>query len=533
MGRGVRVLLLLGLLHWAGGGEGRKTWRRRGQQPPPPPPPPRAEVAPAAGQPVESFPLDFTAVEGNMDSFMAQVKSLAQSLYPCSAQQLNEDLRLHLLLNTSVTCNDGSPAGYYLKESKGSRRWLLFLEGGWYCFNRENCDSRYDTMRRLMSSKDWPRTRTGTGILSSQPEENPHWWNANMVFIPYCSSDVWSGASSKSEKNPPDTQLYLTSFQPGDGRTGCPGHHLKPALLLCADEYAFMGTLIIREVVRELLGKGLSGAKVLLLAGSSAGGTGVLLNVDRVAEQLEELGYPAIQVRGLADSGWFLDNKQYRRTDCIDTITCAPTEAIRRGIRYWNGVVPERCRRQFKEGEEWNCFFGYKVYPTLRCPVFVVQWLFDEAQLTVDNVHLTGQPVQEGQWLYIQNLGRELRNTLKDVPASFAPACLSHEIIIRSHWTDVQVKGTSLPRALHCWDRSLHDSHKANKAPLKGCPIHLVDSCPWPHCNPSCPTIRDQFTGQEMNVAQFLMHMGFDVQTVAQQQGLEPSKLLGMLSSGS
>ncbi|OWK15212.1 hypothetical protein Celaphus_00001500 [Cervus elaphus hippelaphus] len=245
-----------------------------------------------------------------MDSFMAQVKSLAQSLYPCSAQQLNEDLRLHLLLNTSVTCNDGSPAGYYLKESKGSRRWLLFLE----------------------------------------------------------------------------------------------------------DEYAFMGTLIIREVVRELLGKGLSGAKVLLLAGSSAGGTGVLLNVDRVAEQLEELGYPAIQVRGLADSGWFLDNKQYRRTDCIDTITCAPTEAIRRGIRYWNGVVPERCRRQFKEGEEWNCFFGYKVYPTLRCPVFVVQWLFDEAQLTVDNVHLTGQPVQEGQWLYIQNLGRELRNTLKDVP---------------------------------------------------------------------------------------------------------------------
>ncbi|XP_049996380.1 palmitoleoyl-protein carboxylesterase NOTUM isoform X1 [Alexandromys fortis] len=502
MGGEVRVLLLLGLLHWVGGSEGRKTWRRRGQQPPQPPPPPpppqRAEVAPGPGQPVESFPLDFTAVEGNMDSFMAQVKSLAQSLYPCSAQQLNEDLRLHLLLNTSVTCNDGSPAGYYLKESKGSRRWLLFLEGGWYCFNRENCDSRYSTMRRLMSSKDWPHTRTGTGILSSQPEENPHWWNANMVFIPYCSSDVWSGASPKPEKN----------------------------------EYAFMGSLIIQEVVRELLGKGLSGAKVLLLAGSSAGGTGVLLNVDRVAELLEELGYPSIQVRGLADSGWFLDNKQYRRSDCIDTINCAPTEAIRRGIRYWNGIVPERCQRQFKEGEEWNCFFGYKVYPTLRCPVFVVQWLFDEAQLTVDNVHLTGQPVQEGQWLYIQNLGRELRGTLKDVQASFAPACLSHEIIIRSYWTDVQVKGTSLPRALHCWDRSFHDSHKASKTPMKGCPFHLVDSCPWPHCNPSCPTIRDQFTGQEMNVAQFLMHMGFDVQTVAQQQGMEPSKLLGMLSSG-
>ncbi|KAK2112384.1 hypothetical protein P7K49_012131 [Saguinus oedipus] len=384
-------------------------------------------------------------------------------------------------------------------------------------------------------------------------------------FIPYCSSDVWSGASPKSEKS--ESPAFPGHRKARQGRDeGGRG-----------DKYAFMGTLIIQEVVRELLGRGLSGAKVLLLAGSSAGGTGVLLNVDRVAEQLEELGYPAIQVRGLADSGWFLDSKQYRHTDCIDTITCAPTEAIRRGIRcpspegpspsyssapkgpgwsgicgwgalggeargsltcscgsrYWNGVVPERCRRQFQEGEEWNCFFGYKIYPTLRCPVFVVQWLFDEAQLTVGNVHLSGQPVQEGQRLYIENLGREVRHTLKDVPASFAPACLSHEIIIRSHWTDVQVKGISLPRALHCWDRSLHDSHKASKTPLKGCPVHLVDSCPWPHCNPSCPTVRDQFTGQEMNVAQFLMHMGFDVQTVAQQQGLEPSELLGMLSSGS
>lgn len=37
-------------------------------------------------------------------------------------------------------------------------------------------------------------------------------------------------------------------------------------------------------------------------------------------------------------------------------------------------MVPERCQRQFKEGEEWNCFFGYKVYPTLRC-----EWRLIEA----------------------------------------------------------------------------------------------------------------------------------------------------------
>uniref|UniRef100_A0A3Q3WBK8 Notum, palmitoleoyl-protein carboxylesterase n=1 Tax=Mola mola TaxID=94237 RepID=A0A3Q3WBK8_MOLML len=428
----------------------------------PPPPTYRAD----RGDTTESFPLDFTAVEENMDNFMTQVKNLAQSLYPCSAQKLDYDMKLNFLENASVTCNDGSAAGYYLKESRGSRRWLIFLEGGWYCFNKENCDSRYETMRRFMSSSKWPQTKTGTGILSPLPEENPHWWNANMVFIPYCSSDVWSGAAAKTEQS----------------------------------GYAFMVNVL------------------RVIFACSAGGTGVLLNVDRVAELLEGLGHTGIQVRGLSDSGWFLDNKQYQCTDCVDTVNCGPTETIKRGIKYWGGVVPGRCKKTH-EGVEWNCFFGYRVFPSIKSPVFVVQWLFDEAQLTVDNIQLTGQPVQEGQWRYIQNLGIELRNTLKDL-------CLLH------YWIDVQVKGTSLPRALHCWDRSLHDN-KNNKAPPKGCPVHLIDSCPWPHCNPTCPTIRDQFTGQEMNVIQFLMHMGFDVQKMAQQQGMDPSKLLGMLSSGS
>ena len=122
-----------------------------------------------------------------------------------------------------------------------------------------------------------------------------------------------------------------------------------------------MGSLIIREVVNDLLTKGLDNAKVLLLAGSrsvleknvcvllriiarlhpltptlavtSAGGTGALLNVDYVADQLESQGYTGVQVRGLADSGWFLDNKQYKFTDCLDTMSCAPSEAIKRGIR--------------------------------------------------------------------------------------------------------------------------------------------------------------------------------------------------------
>ena len=47
----------------------------------------------------------------------------------------------------------------------------------------------------------------------------------------------------------------------------------------------------------------------------SAGGTGVLLNVDRVAAQVAKLARQ-VEVRGIADSGWFLDNAQYRPGLC-------------------------------------------------------------------------------------------------------------------------------------------------------------------------------------------------------------------------
>lgn len=122
----------------------------------------------------------------------------------------------------------------------------------------------------------------------------------------------------------------------------------------------------------------------------SAGGTGVLLNIERVASQLQQLGAEA-QVRGLVDSGWFLESKQQRSPNCPETVSCSPEDAIKMGLRYygltaarvlrdclcvftvccfvrlWNGVVPDRCRQLYKKGEEWQCFFGHKLYSTLTC----------------------------------------------------------------------------------------------------------------------------------------------------------------------
>lgn len=55
--------------------------------------------------------------------------------------------------------------------------------------------------------------------------------------------------------------------------------------------FSFMGAEVLVQVVRDLIPLGLEGARSLLLAGSSAGGTGVMLNLDRIHNLIHhELG---------------------------------------------------------------------------------------------------------------------------------------------------------------------------------------------------------------------------------------------------
>lgn len=165
-------------------------------------------------------------------------------------------LKRVFLSNRTVTCNDGSRAGFYLRKFQGSRRWVVFFEGGWHCYDNKSCRSRWLKLRQLMTSAQWPETRSVGGILSPDAHENPYWYNANHVFVPYCSSDSWSGTRVKPENR---------------------------------DGLRFMGSLIVRQVIDDLipLGLGHSQGADLLMAGSSAGGLGVMLNLDKTRDFLQ------------------------------------------------------------------------------------------------------------------------------------------------------------------------------------------------------------------------------------------------------
>ncbi|XP_068150666.1 palmitoleoyl-protein carboxylesterase NOTUM [Drosophila tropicalis] len=320
------------------------------------------------------------------------------------------------LTNSSIVCNDGTHAGYYLRKHPNSKKWIVFLEGGWHCFDVRSCRARWMRLRHLMTSSQWPETRDVGGILSPHPEENPYWHNANHVLIPYCSSDSWSGTRTEPDKRDRE------------------------------NSWRFMGALILRQVIADLIPVGLGRVPggELLLVGSSAGGLGVMLNLDRIRDFLVNERKLQVTVRGVSDSGWFLDREPYTPA------AVASSEAVRQGWKLWQGLLPEDCTKAHPT-EPWRCYFGYRLYPTLKTPLFVFQWLFDEAQMRADNV---GAPVTPQQWNYIHDMGGALRSSLDNVTAVFAPSCIGHAVLSKRDWVNIKIDDISLPSALRCWEHS-------------------------------------------------------------------------------
>ena len=68
-----------------------------------------------------------------------------------------------------------------------------------------------------------------------------------------------------------------------------------------------------------------------------------------------------------------------------------------------------------------SCYLLLKTDFRVSAPLYVIQYLFDEAQIHVDNVFdqirsdSSASLVSKEQWDYLHKLGQEVRNTLENV----------------------------------------------------------------------------------------------------------------------
>ena len=246
----------------------------------------------------------------------------------------------------AALCNDFSRAGYFIEKTNSSSKWLVFLESGGLCYSPETCNRRFfnsKVRKEFATSQEtlldnfypqfnltvaWTATENrnlsvrlnpymtsmstfikdnevlknivGRDIMDSKKENNPSFYDYNRVIIPYCSSDMWLGNDTRevpniNESGNPQSDFLDKVYKPE-----------SPNL-----QFTFRGSVIFQSIINELMVNGLSDATNLILAGSSAGGLGVVNNAKWVYEKLD--GMTNISI--IADSSWFVNfrNNIYRR----------------------------------------------------------------------------------------------------------------------------------------------------------------------------------------------------------------------------
>ena len=188
---------------------------------------------------------------------------------------------------------DGTPAGFYAKfSSTGSKNLLIYLAGGGVCadnffcnMNPPNKDSSltaenvgsgvFNIFGPTQEAQDPTLERWQSGIFKNDPANPAHDWN--MIFIPYVTGDIFFG----SKPNGTIPEVEGSTFQ-------------------------FVGKTNMQKFIGRIVPT-FKDAQIVVLAGSSAGGIGALLNSTYVFDAFIDQGNGA---RGflLDDAGPFFDD---------------------------------------------------------------------------------------------------------------------------------------------------------------------------------------------------------------------------------
>jgi hypothetical protein len=222
-------------------------------------------------------------------------------------------------------CMDNSIASYYIHlANNNNSRWLIYFDGGWFCYSNESCEFRRQYSPDFITSKNINKKKIFTGIFSSFKQ-------FNIIYAPYCSSDLWSGSSNKTYSHGYD--IFHAIF-----------HHQNYFL----------------------------NAKQIIFTGFSAGGLGLLLNLPDLLTKFSS----KIDLRVIIDSAWFIDY-----SDNPNGIS-----KINQGMVYWNTQISKLCQLK----DRYKCLLGseaIKLFP-LSVQIFIIQSLFDLTQLQLDEINI-------------------------------------------------------------------------------------------------------------------------------------------------
>lgn len=255
---------------------------------------------------------------------------------------------------SNARCNDGTPGSYQFRPSPvKSKDWVIVYEGGNACDDLTSlCSTRLAndkerTTTSIQSNNSWGKITHG-GILSHKVENNPDFYNANLVLVDYCSSDFWSGASNWRRKNSATPNCFENDSSCGWYFSG---------------RYNSSATI---ESLKQHHGLIDDGSQRVIFVGSSAGGFGLASNAESIKNLLPST-FASDGLRFVFDGSYLLNGWDEAGHKIGSSLITSMDYVAAQNRIFWRAQYETFCERdRMAQGLDYKlCLFASVHYPYL------------------------------------------------------------------------------------------------------------------------------------------------------------------------
>ena len=400
------------------------------------------------------------------------VAAFAAVLASCSMASMNIVTLPDAVVKMGAMCMDGSPAAYYFRAAsspENATKWVLFFQGGGWCYKEEECAVRAPTHRG--SSKYMPTTIDEGGMMSEDPNENPDFCSWNHVVFAYCDGASFTGAAD------------------------------EPIVVGNQTVY-FRGYYNLKAIMNDLLDKrGMDRATEVLLSGASAGGLSAFIHADQIGEMLPST---VKRYKAAPGSGLFMMHNNVYDEPVFE-------DEMRHVFAMQNssaGVDPH-CLLAKSPMYMYLCLFGAETIRSTQTPMFVMNSIYDSwatscimtaepeaPSATTDDGNCSAAPgwydcmsslsCTDEQWNeFNTKWGDDFRSMIKSDGfcnrgnGMFAYSCHYHVAETIGFWNRITINGVTMHEAFIKW--YLSNDEDASKHTYVDCRINGNFLC-----NPTC-----------------------------------------------
>eukprot|EP01084_Bolivina_argentea_P136190 239866_1 len=320
-------------------------------------------------------------------------------------------VRLHDAADRNgAVCLDGGPADFYFAQGEESTKYILFFQGGGWCWNEADCFSRRNTS--LGTTKNDASTYNLNKIsqLQNSKSANPLMYNWNKAYFRYCDGMSYAGDVTNPIVNANNS----------------------------SEKMYYRGKRILNAFFESLLSNySMDKATDVVIGGSSAGGLAVFLHSNYFANNFFNLTQTKLVMT--PDVGFFIEYNGYNgKTNWANNM-----RYIYKMQNISSSIIDPTCFNN----KNWNnseCVFAQNIAGDNVIPTFILNSEYDAYQAV--NILGTGTSnatlLNEYGYNFTQILKANVLNKNSkngNIYGGFIDSCYHHDGWNPKYWSDLYI----------------------------------------------------------------------------------------------